>query len=48
MSITPDMPRWWRIRANDLIHGGIGLRLPDYRPMGGKRTPLALTVLWHR
>jgi len=41
VSITSTMPRWWRLRGRV----GFAVRLPDYRPMGGKRQPLALTVL---
>lgn len=48
VTVTPDMPRWWRVRPNDLVHGGVGIRLPDYAPMGGRRTSLGLTILWHR
>jgi hypothetical protein len=48
VSVEPTMPRAWRIRANDLSYGGIGLRLPEYAPMGARRATIALTVLWRR
>jgi hypothetical protein len=48
VTVTADMPRVWRIRASDLSYAGIGVRLPDYAPMGGRRASIGLTVLWRR
>jgi hypothetical protein len=45
VSIEPTMPRWWRIRPNDIQRGGVGIHLPDYAPMGCRRHCIALTVL---
>jgi hypothetical protein len=43
VTITATMPRYWLIRTERAL--GVGLRLPDYFPMGGSRTHLGLTLL---
>lgn len=43
ISITDTMPRVWPVRSSHAL--GLGLRLPDYWPMGGSRTHLGLTLL---
>jgi hypothetical protein len=43
VTITDTMPRVWPIRTRHAL--GVGVRLPDYWPMGGSRTHLGLTLL---
>jgi hypothetical protein len=43
VTITDTMPRLWLIRTGHAL--GVGIRLPDYWPMGGSRTHLGLTLL---
>lgn len=42
VTITDTMPRVWRMRGGPI---GFAVRLPDYAPMGARRSHIALTVL---